>query len=64
VSERIYGHEERTFELGDTVFFNGPGGDRLRGEVVRVYNTRAHYHVEVNGIRYSVNSLDDDMVKE
>jgi hypothetical protein len=48
-------YESSDFELGDIVEFDSPyGGGRLRGEVVRVYNSRNVYHVEVDGERYSV----------
>jgi len=49
------------FELGDMVWFDGPYGDRLYGEVVRVYNARDDYHVEVDGHRYSVHRSSDNM---
>ncbi len=51
------------FELGDIVEFDAPYGGRLTGDVVRVYNTRSHYHVEVDGSRYEVSRRDDNMQK-
>lgn len=45
--------------LGSTVEFDGPNGDRLRGEIVRVY-PGADIHVEVNGRRYEVSIPDDN----
>lgn len=53
----------RDFELGDTVEFDGPYGERMTGEVARVYNTRTLYHVEVNGERYEVEYPGDNMVR-
>lgn len=50
----------REFELGEQVSFDHEGL-RLTGEVVRVYNTREWYHVEVAGQRYEVNAREDDM---
>lgn len=47
-------YDDGSFELGDRVSFKGPFGDRLTGVVVRVYNSRLCYHVEVDGERYSV----------
>lgn len=49
------------FELDEKVEFTGPDGNRLTGLVVRVYNTRDDYHVEVDGERYSVNRRSDNM---
>ncbi len=47
------------FELGDRVSFLHEG-ERLVGNVVRVYNTRLVYHVEVKGRRYEVVVPTDD----
>lgn len=47
------------FALGDRVSFDH-NGERLTGKVVRVYNTRLTYHVEVNGQRYEVNVGEDN----
>lgn len=47
------------FELGEIVSFNYEG-ERLIGRVVRVYNSRLFYHVEVDGARYEVEVPDDD----
>lgn len=55
---------EREFELGDMVWFDSPDGDRMYGEVVRVYNTRTRYHVEVKGQRFDVNYPEDNMSYE
>lgn len=48
--------------LGDTVEFDGPDGDRLRGEVVRAGSGQV-YHVLVDGVRYEVDSIADDLDK-
>lgn len=48
------------FDLGERVAFNHEGV-RLSGIVVRVYNTRDLYHVEVHGRRYLVRPRDDEM---
>jgi len=47
-------YEAGIFNLGDCVSFIAPWGERIAGEVVRVYNSRLCYHVEVDGKRYSV----------
>lgn len=52
------------FQLGDRVSFDGPYGGRLTGEVVRVYNTRTRYHVEVDGTRYDVDYPADNLCRE
>jgi hypothetical protein len=62
----------RDYELGERVSFNHEYEreegrievERLIGEVVRVYNARDDYHVEVDGIRYQVHRHDDDMRPE
>jgi hypothetical protein len=47
--------------LGGIVEFDGPGGERLRGEIVRVSSNPCYFHVEVNGTRYEVWSQHDNM---
>lgn len=48
-------------DLGRTVWFDGPYGDRLCGEIVRVYFNLQNYHVLVEGQRYEVQINDDHM---
>lgn len=50
------------FGLGDGVSFEH-NGMRLYGIVVRVYNSRDWYHVEVHGQRYEV-GREDQMRRE
>ena len=59
----LLSHSYSDFDLGDEVSFLCDGL-RLYGEVVRVYNTRDNYHVEVDGRRYFVSRQDDDMRRE
>lgn len=47
------------FSLGEIISFDHDG-DRLSGKVVRVYNTRLLYYVEVDGDRYEVAVPDDN----
>lgn len=57
MSRALDEHEYReagVFALGEQVEFDGPYGERLVGEVVRVYNSRTLYHVEVRDKRYEV----------
>jgi hypothetical protein len=61
VARDKYGADE--YELGEQVSFLHEGS-RLRGTVARVYNTRDLYHVEVDGQRYLVESLVDEMRRE
>lgn len=63
MSERITDYYDRDFELNERVSFLHKG-ERLYGEVARVYNSRELYHVEVAGLRYSVHGLADDMRRE
>ena len=51
------------FKLGEIISFNHHG-HRLTGRVVRVYNTRLIYHVEVDNQRYEVIVPDDDPQSE
>lgn len=51
-----------SLELGDKVSFDHEG-ERLIGEIARIYASRTLFHVEVNGERYSVD-VDDDIQKE
>lgn len=46
------------FVIGEWVTFDHQDR-RLTGQVVRVYNSRQIYHVDVNGVRYEV-SVDED----
>lgn len=48
------------FEMNARVSFLHEG-ERLEGEVVRIYNTRLFYHVLVDGRRYEVDVSTDDM---
>lgn len=52
-------HDGTDFILGDTVSFTHEG-HRLVGIVVRVYNSRTLYHIEVDGDRYEVAVPNDD----
>lgn len=46
--------------LGGIVEFDGPYGDRLRGEIVRV-SAGSMIHVEVDGTRYEVDYGSDNV---
>lgn len=48
--------------LGDTVEFDGPDGERMRGEVVRA-GAGSTYHILVDGVRYQADSIEDDIEK-
>jgi hypothetical protein len=62
----------RYYELGERVSFKHEYEledgrvrvERLTGEVVRVYNARDDYHVEVDGIRYYVDRTGDEIKLE
>lgn len=50
------------WELGSTVCFDAPWGERLTGEIVRVhFGDPCAFHVEANGRRYEVHLHDDNM---
>ena len=52
-------YAKNNFEIGDTVSFLDPDGDRITGEIVRIYNTRTLLHVIADGVRYSVDVVGD-----
>jgi hypothetical protein len=59
---RIYrgaDYENDWTALGKTVWFDGPYGERLCGEIVRTSSNPAYFHVMVNDTRYEV-WLDQD----
>lgn len=49
------------WNLGGIVEFDGPGGERLRGEIVRTSSNPTYFHVEVDGVRYEVDKNEDNM---
>ncbi len=48
------------WNLGSTVCFDGPYGQRLTGKLVRV-GAGTYVHVEVDGVRYEADIRDDNM---
>jgi len=62
MSSKIVFESFDEYDLGDIVSFDHDG-ERLTGKVVRVYNARDFYHVEVNGQRYQV-SFEDNLRRE
>jgi hypothetical protein len=51
------------WNLGGIVEFDGPHGERLRGEIVRVSSNPTYFHVEVDGRRYEVDLRADNMMQ-
>lgn len=49
------------WNLGGIVEFDGPNGNRLRGEIVRTSSNPGYYHVEVDGQRYEVFTATDNV---
>lgn len=47
--------------LGSTVEFDGPEGQRLRGEIVRTSSNPTYLHVYANGRRYETDIVTDNM---
>jgi hypothetical protein len=47
--------------LGAKVWFDGPDGERLFGEIIRTSSNPDYFHVEVDGHRYEVSLNDDHM---
>ncbi len=58
-----YGYENDWLALGSMVWFDGPYGDRLFGEIVRTSSNPDYYHVMVDERRYEVSLNCDRMSK-
>lgn len=56
-----YGYENDWTALGAMVWFDGPYGDRLYGEIIRTSSNPDYYHVWVDGRRYEVSLNQDRM---
>lgn len=54
-------YENDWMALGRFVWFDGPYGDRLYGEIVRTSSNPSYFHVWVDGKRYEVDSNQDRM---
>jgi hypothetical protein len=61
---RGYDYENNWLALGSMVWFDGPDGDRLHGEIVRTSSNAAYFHIWCNGQRYEVDLHQDRMSKE
>lgn len=65
-----YGYENDWLALGCMVWFDGPHGDRLYGEIVRTSSNPTYFHVMVADFdgrsrkRYEVDLHQDNMSKE
>ena len=46
--------------LGSTVQFDGPDGERLEGEIVRVSSNPSYLHVFAQGQRYAIDVNQDN----
>jgi hypothetical protein len=60
---RGYDYENNWLSLGSIVWFDGPYGERLRGEIVRTSSNPTYFHVWCNGKRYEVDLHQDNMSK-
>lgn len=47
--------------LGSIVWFDGPDGDRIQGEIIRTSSNPTYFHVLSNGQRYEVDLHGDRM---
>jgi hypothetical protein len=57
---RPQGDYRNWWQLGQTVEFDGPYGERLTGTLVRTSSNPTYIHVEVNGRRYEADIVDDN----
>jgi hypothetical protein len=57
-------YENNWLALGCAVWFDGPDGDRLCGEIVRTSSNPSYFHIWANGQRYEVDLNQDRMSKE
>ena len=65
MSRIVSEHEPTEFRMGDIIEFDAPYGDhRMRGEIVRIYNTRTVYHAMVGDTRYEVTYADNPVLVE
>lgn len=58
---RLYHDDDDWLTLGRQVYFNGPDGERLHGEIARTSSNPTYFHVEVFGQRYEVDLHADNM---
>ena len=64
MSRRMSRHEyENWTAIGAWVWFDGPDGERLHGEIVRTSSNGDYYHVLVDNDRYEVSLNRDNMGK-
>lgn len=63
MSKKLEDFNDTDFMIGEIVSFDHRGV-RLKGTVVRAYNSRLIYHVQVNGDRYEVEVGVDDPRRE
>lgn len=61
---RGYDYENDWLALRSMVWFNGPDGDRLHGEIIRTSSNPTYFHVWCNGQRYEVDLHNDCMSKD
>lgn len=54
-------YENDWLALGSTVWFDGPDGVRLNGEIIRTSSNPSYFHVWCNGQRYEVDLHQDNM---
>ncbi len=57
-------YENDWLALGQLVYFDGPNGDRLRGEIVRTSSNPGYFHVWSGGARYEVDINEDNMSRD
>lgn len=61
---RGYGYENDWLALGRMVWFDGPYGDRLYGEIIRTSSNPTYFHIWCDGQRYEVDMHQDHMSRE
>ncbi len=61
---RGYDYENDWLALGRMVWFDGPYGERMHGEIVRTSSNPTYFHIMADGQRYEVDMHEDRMSKE
>lgn len=57
-------YENDWMALGCMVWFGGPDGERLHGEIIRTSSNPSYFHVWVDGQRFEVDLQSDRMSED
>lgn len=57
-------YENDWIAIGRYVWFDGPHGERMHGEIVRTSSNPTYFHVMVDGQRYEVDLHADNVSRD